>query len=140
MAQKKIQKKSKNTQKKHLKKVKIAGLSDNPKGNQKNDEKDDSKIRPLGNRVLIRPFTKQELEPKNAFGIILPEAKSKEKAEQGIVLALGPGLVQDGKLIPMHVKVGDTVAFSKYGYEDIWVDSEELYLIKEDNVLAVLKK
>ncbi len=96
-------------------------------------------ISPLGSRVLIKPFTKEELTPKNEFGIILPESSSKEKTEQGMVLAVGLGEYQDGKLISVKVKVGDKVAFSKYGYEDINIDGEELYLIKEENILAILK-
>ncbi len=96
-------------------------------------------INPLGSRVLIRPFTKEELTKKNSFGIILPDSGSKDKSEQGIVLAVGPGEYRDGKLVPVSVKVGDKVAFSKYGYEDINVDGEELFLIKEDSILAILK-
>ena len=97
-------------------------------------------VKPLGNRVLIRPFTKGEVEvTKNSFGIILPDKDSKEKSEQGKVLAVGGGEYQDGKLVPVSVKVGDKVAFSKYGYENINVDGEELYLIKEENILAILK-
>lgn len=106
---------------------------------KKTDSKKGGKIIPLGNRVLIRPYTKEELEKKNSFGIILPETGSKEKSEQGEVLAIGGGSYDDGKLIPMTVKVGDIVAFSKYGYEEVSVDGEELYLIKEDNILAIFK-
>ncbi len=98
-----------------------------------------TKIQPLGSRVLIRPFTKEELSPKNSFGIILPDSGSKEKSEQGIVLAVGPGEYQDGDLIKITVKVGDKVVFSKYGYEDVNVEGEELYLIKEENILAIIK-
>jgi chaperonin GroES len=94
---------------------------------------------PLGSRVLIRPFTKEELTKKNSFGIILPDAGSKDKSEQGTVLAVGPGEYQDGDLIPMRVKVGEKVAFSKYGFEDIHVNGEELFLIEEKNILAILK-
>ena len=101
--------------------------------------KKDIKIVPLGSRVLIKPFTKEELQPKNSFGIILPDSGSKDKSEQGIVLALGPGEYHDGKLVTPKVKVGDKVVFSKYGYEDVNINDEELYLIKEENILAVLK-
>ena len=97
------------------------------------------KIRPLGNRVLIKPFTKEELSSKNSYGIILPNTDSKDKSEQGVVLAVGPGEYKDNKFVPVAVKVGDKVAFSKYGYEDIKVGEEELYLVKEENILAVLK-
>lgn len=95
-------------------------------------------VSPLGSRVLIKPFTKEELQPKNSFGIILPDS-GKEKSEQGKVLAVGPGEYQDGKLVVPRVKVGDKVVFSKYGYEEVTVDGEELFLIKEENILAVLK-
>lgn len=98
----------------------------------------DLKIAPLGSRVLIKPFTKEELQPKNSFGIILPDS-GKEKSEQGKVLAVGPGEYQDGKLVSPRVNVGDKVIFSKYGYEDVNIDGEELFLIKEENILAVLK-
>ncbi len=96
-------------------------------------------VMPLGSRVLIRPFTKEELTKKNSFGIILPDTDSKDKSEQGIVLALGPGEYHDGKLVAPTVKVGDKVAFSKYGFEDIHVNGEELFLIEEKNILAILK-
>ncbi len=102
-----------------------------------------SGIMPLGSRILIKPFTKEELDKKsgkeNNFGIILPDADKKEKSEQGKVIAVGPGEWHDGKRIPVSVSVGDIVAFSKYGYDDITVDGEEYYLIKEENILAVLK-
>lgn len=96
-------------------------------------------IMPLGARVLIRPFTKEELAPKNSFGIILPPSDSKEKSEQGVVIEVGPGEYQDGKRIPVALNVGDKVAFSKYGFEDINIDGEEYYLIKEENILAILR-
>ena len=96
-------------------------------------------VLPLGSRVLIKPFTKEELMQKNNFGIILPTADSKEKSEQGIVLAVGPGEYRDGKMVAPTVKVGDKVVFSKYGYEDITIHGEELFLIKEENILAILK-
>lgn len=96
-------------------------------------------IVPLGSRVLIKPFTKEELATKNSFGIILPNTDSTEKSEQGMVLAVGPGEYQDGDLIKTTVKVGERVVFSKYGYEEISFNGEDFYLIKEENILAVLK-
>ena len=98
-----------------------------------------SKIMPLGSRVLIKPFTKEELTKKSNFGIILPDSNTKEKSEQGKVLAVGPGELRDGKRVAPSVRAGDTVVFSKYGYDEVSVDGEELYLIKEENILAVLK-
>lgn len=97
-----------------------------------------SNIMPLGSRVLIRPFTKEELAGANSFGIILPDS-GKEKSEQGEVLAVGPGTYQDGKLVSLTVKVGDKVVFSKYGYDDVTIGDEELYLVKEENILAIVK-
>jgi chaperonin GroES len=107
--------------------------------NNKQEKQKKNTIKPLSNRVLIKPFTKEELTQKNSFGIILPNTDSKQKSEQGVVLAVGPGIYEQGKLVPVGVSVGDTVAFSKYGYEDIIVDGEELFLLKEDNILAILK-
>jgi chaperonin GroES len=95
-------------------------------------------IKPLGNRVLIRPFTQDELVEKNSFGIILPDSNAKEKSEQGVVLAVGDGAYDDGKKIPMTVRVGNTVVFSKYGFDEITFGGEELYLIKEENILAII--
>ena len=97
------------------------------------------KVVPLGSRVLIKPFTKEQLEKKNSFGIILPDTDQKEKSEQGIVIAVGLGDLKEGKRVALSVKVGDKVAFSKYGYDDINIDGEELYLIKEENILAILR-
>jgi chaperonin GroES len=97
-----------------------------------------ARIMPLGSRVLIRPFTKEELAGKSSFGIILPDS-GKEKSEQGQVLAVGPGEYREGTLVAPAVKVGDKVVFSKYGYDDVTVGGEELYLIKEENILAILK-
>ena len=92
-----------------------------------------SKIIPLGDRVLVRPFTEEELrksEGKNTkkkFNFVLPDSVTKEKSAQGKVLAVS----KDVK----GVKVGDTVIFSKYSYDEI----DELYLIKEENLLAIIK-
>lgn len=97
-------------------------------------------VMPLGSRVLIRPFTKEELTKKNSFGIILPDTGSKDKSEQGTVLALGPGEYRDGKFVSPTLNVGDRVAFSRFSFEEINVNGEELLLIEEKNILAILKK
>ncbi|MEQ1561087.1 MAG: co-chaperone GroES [Nitrospira sp.] len=128
----------KKTNKKPTKKVTKSPKKKNTVVAKKVTTVSDSKIQPLGNRVLIKPFTKEELTPKNSFGIILPDS-GKEKSEQGMVLAVGSGECRDGKLVPVSVKVGDRVAFSKYGYEDINIDGQELFLIKEENILAILR-
>ena len=96
---------------------------------------------PLGDRVLVRPFTEDELKGKKTgdYGIIIPDTVSKEKSAQGKVLAVGEGKWVDGKLVPVRIKVGDVVIFSKYGYDEVEQDGEELYLLKEDSILAVIK-
>jgi chaperonin GroES len=99
-----------------------------------------SEIKPLGDRVLVRPFTEEDIKGrKNASGIIIPDTVSKEKSAQGKVLEVGPGRFVDGKLIPVAVKKGDTVFFSKYSYDEVEQDGEELYLMREENILAILK-
>jgi len=95
------------------------------------------KIMPLGDRVLVRP--KGEEEKKTASGIYIPDTVSKEKPEQGKVVAVGEGIYIEGKLIPLTVKVGDNVIFSKYGYDEIKVDGEEYFVVKQDNILAIIK-
>jgi len=96
-----------------------------------------AKIRPLGDRVLIKPIAKED--KKTESGIIIPDTVDKEKPEQGKVVAVGEGRYEDGKIIPVRVKVGDKVMFSKYGYDEIKVDGEEYFILKEDSVLAVIK-
>lgn len=83
-------------------------------------------IIPIGNRILLKPLLKEEIEKKNDFGIILINDGDKEKSEQGIVIAIGKA---------SQVKVGDRVVFSKYGYETV----DEYYLIEEKNLLAIIK-
>jgi chaperonin GroES len=99
-----------------------------------------TKVVPLGDRVLIRPFTEEEVKgKKQSFGIILPESMTTEKSAQGKVVAVGEGKFVDGKLQPLRVKVGDIVIFSKYGYDEVEHGGEEYYLLKEENLLAVIK-
>lgn len=104
-------------------------------------EKAESKIKPFGDRVLVRPFTEDEVkgEKRNHYGIVIPDTVSKEKSAQGKVLAVGEGKWVEGKLMPVRLKVGDTVIFSKYGYDEVEQNGEELYLLKEENILAVIK-
>lgn len=91
---------------------------------------------PLADRVLVRPLPKEEV---TASGIIIPDTVSKEKPEQGTVVAVGEGKYDDGKLIPLRVKVGDVVVFSKYGYDEVKLDGEEYFILREDSLLAVIK-
>ena len=97
-------------------------------------------IKPLGDRVLVRPLSPDELHNKTASGIIIPETVDKEKAEQGTVVAVGEGKYNDnGVLMPMHVRVGDRVVFSKYSPNEIKLDGKEYYILDESSILAVVK-
>jgi len=104
-------------------------------------DKTKAQIKPFGDRVLVRPFTEDEVKGSkgNHYGIIIPDTVSKEKSAQGKILAVGEGKWVEGKLVPIRLKVGDVVVFSKYGYDEVEKDGEELYLLKEDNILAVIK-
>jgi len=96
------------------------------------------KIIPIGERVLVKPYTEADLRKgEKKSSIILPESMTKEKSAQGKVLAVGEGNLPAGR--HGKVKVGDTVVFSKYSYDEVELDGEELYLIKEENILAVIK-
>lgn len=103
--------------------------------------KNKPQIKPFGDRILVRPFTEDEIKgnKSNHYGIIIPDTVSKEKSAQGKVLAVGEGKYEEGKLRPIRVKVGDVVVFSKYGYDEVEQDSEELYLVKEESILAIIK-
>jgi len=96
-----------------------------------------NKIIPLGDRVLISPITKND---KTASGIIIPDTADKETPQQGTVVSAGEGkMSDDGKVIPINVKKGDIVVFSKYGPDEIKIDDKEYYIISESNILAVIK-
>jgi len=92
---------------------------------------------PMADRVLVKPAGLEE-GLVTSFGIVLPDS-AKEKPETGTVVAVGPGKRgEDGKVVPIALKVGDKVMFSKYGYDEVKVDGTEYYLVREDNILAVL--
>ncbi len=89
---------------------------------------------PYGDRVLVKPTAAEEM---TSFGLIIPD-NSKEKPEQGVVVAIGPGKKNDeGKLIPVGVKVGDKIMFSKYGYDEVKINGSEYYLIREESITYV---
>lgn len=97
-----------------------------------------AKIQPLNDKVLIRPQSKEE---KTASGIILPETASKERPEEGEVVAVGPGTMVDGERVVIDdVEVGDVVVFSKYGPQEIKVDNEELLLVSVKDIFAKIEK
>lgn len=89
---------------------------------------------PYGDRVLVKP---EPIEEKTSFGIIIPDT-NKEKPETGIVAAVGPGKRGgDNELVPVGVKVGDKIMFSKYGYDEVKINGVEYYLIREDSITYV---
>ncbi|MBN1692212.1 MAG: co-chaperone GroES [Dehalococcoidales bacterium] len=96
-----------------------------------------AKLQPLADRVLVKPIEKEE---KTKSGIYLPDT-AKEKPQEGKVMAVGPGRVtDDGKKIPMELKVGDRVIYAKYGGTEIKVDDEEMMILRESDILAKKSK
>jgi chaperonin GroES len=93
-------------------------------------------IKPLADRVLVEPVEKEET---TASGIVLPET-AKEKPQEGVVLAVGPGrLLDNGELAPMQVKVKDRVLFAKYAGTELKRDDKKYLILSEKDILAVLK-
>jgi chaperonin GroES len=94
------------------------------------------KVRPLYDRILIKRL---EEEQKTAGGLFIPDT-AKEKPQQGLVVAVGNGKVQeDGSLRKLEVKAGDKILFSKYSGNDIKIEGTEHLILREDDVLAVLE-
>lgn len=94
------------------------------------------KLRPLADRVIVKRL---ENETKTASGIVLPD-NAAEKPDQGEILAVGPGRFEEGKQVALTVKVGDIVLFGKYSGQTVKVDGEELLVMKEDDLFAVVDK
>ena len=91
-------------------------------------------VRPLADRILVRRIEEKETIK---GGIIIPDT-AKEKPQEGEVVAVGPGRkTEEGKLIPLDVKKGDRVLFSKYSGNEVTVDGDELLIIREEDVLAI---
>jgi chaperonin GroES len=99
-----------------------------------------SPIKPLHDRVIVRPLTDDEAGTTSPSGIIIPDTAKKEKPEQGVVVAVGPGKWdEDGaKRIPMTVAIGDRVIFSKYGYDEVKIDNKEYYIVAESSILGIV--
>lgn len=95
------------------------------------------KIKPLDDRILIEPASKEQ---QTESGIFLPDTADKEKPEQGKVIAIGLGKIDNnGNRIPMTVKVGDVVLFTKYGPNEIKIDDKEYLIAKEEDILAIIE-
>ena len=95
-------------------------------------------LKPLDDRTVVRP---NEAEERTASGFIIPDT-AKEKPQQGVVLAVGPGRWSDdaGKHHPLDIKVGDTVLYSKYGGTEVTVESSDLLILTSRDVLAIVGK
>lgn len=94
-----------------------------------------SKIRPLNDRVLVRRLTE---ESKTKGGIVIPDS-AKEKPQEAQVVAVGKGRLENGKVIPLDVKAGDKILFSKYSGNEIKIEGEEHLILKEEEILGVLE-
>jgi chaperonin GroES len=92
-------------------------------------------LKPLGNRLVVEPIEQEEI---TATGIVLPDT-AKEKPMQGEVVAVGNGrIADDGKLIPMNLKVGDKVLYGKYAGTEVNIDGEEYLIMRESDVFAII--
>jgi chaperonin GroES len=95
------------------------------------------KIKPLADNILIEPEKEEE---KTESGIFLPDTAEKGRPEKGKVIAVGPGKKnREGKALPLEVKKGDVVIFTKYGPNEIKVDKKEYLIAREDDILAIIE-
>lgn len=95
------------------------------------------KLKPLRDNVVIEPLKAEE---RTKGGIVLPDTANKERPEQGKVIAVGEGkLTDEGKRMPLQVKVGNTVLFTKYGPNEVKIDDKEYLICKEEDILAILE-
>jgi chaperonin GroES len=96
-------------------------------------------IQPLGDRILVQPESAQD--EKSPSGFIIPDTARKEKPERGVVVAVGEGRRTDkGDIIPVRVSVGDTVMFSKYGFDEVKIGEDDYYIVSENNILAIINE
>jgi chaperonin GroES len=94
------------------------------------------KLRPLGDRVVVKPTAREEM---TKSGIVLPDT-AKEKPQEGSVLAVGPGrILDDGKREPIDVKKGDKVLYAKYAGTEFKVDGEDLLIVSQKDILAIVE-
>ncbi|WP_315308417.1 co-chaperone GroES [Pseudoramibacter alactolyticus] len=93
------------------------------------------KLRPLGDKLVVKV---KEEEAKTSSGIVLPDS-AQEKPQQGEVIAVGSGEVIDGKKVPLDVRVGDQVIYSKYSGNEVKVEGEQFLIIKQSDILAIVE-
>ncbi|MCY3999772.1 MAG: co-chaperone GroES [Bacteroidetes bacterium] len=92
-------------------------------------------IQPLSDRVVVQT---QEAEEQTASGLYIPDT-AKEKPQRGVVLAVGPGRVENGTKIDMTVKAGDTVLYGKYSGTEVTLDNEEYMIMRESDILGIIQ-
>ncbi|MFI9648464.1 co-chaperone GroES [Streptomyces sp. NPDC052040] len=93
-------------------------------------------IKPLEDRIVVQPL---DAEQTTASGLVIPDT-AKEKPQEGVVLAVGPGRIEDGKRVELDVKVGDVVLYSKYGGTEVKYNNEEYLVLSARDVLAIIEK
>ncbi len=93
------------------------------------------RIKPLHDRIIVKRLAEED---KTTGGIIIPDT-AKEKPQQGKVIAVGPGRREDGKVLPIDVKAGDTVLFAKYAGTEIKLDGDDYLILREDDVIGVVE-
>lgn len=92
-------------------------------------------VKPLADNILIEPLEKEQTTPS---GIVIPDT-AKEKPQEGKVIAVGPGRLEEGKRIKPGIKEGDTVIYKKWGGNEVKVDGKDMLLVKEEDILAVVE-
>lgn len=95
-----------------------------------------TRFRPLQDRLIVKRLTAEEKSP---GGLIIPDT-AKEKPQEGLVIAVGPGEQKDGKVIPVDVRAGDHVLFGKYSGTEIKLDGEEHLILRESDILGVIER
>jgi len=93
-------------------------------------------LKPLEDRIVVKPGEEEET---TVSGIVIPDT-AKEKPQEGEVIAVGPGRFEDGQRVPLDVKVGDKVIYSKYGGTEVKVEGDEYLILSARDVLAVVRK
>jgi chaperonin GroES len=93
-------------------------------------------LQPLEDRIVVKPSEGEEM---TASGLVIPDT-AKEKPQEGEVLAVGPGRFEDGSRVPLDVKVGDKVIYSKYGGTEVKLSGDELLILSARDVLAIVNK
>ncbi|MBM3885775.1 MAG: co-chaperone GroES [Gemmatimonadota bacterium] len=93
------------------------------------------KVAPLADRVVVKAMEEAE---QMRGGLYIPDT-AKEKPQQGVVIAVGPGRTEDGKRVPMEVKTGDKVLYGKYSGTEVTIDGEQLLILRESDILAIVK-